>query len=132
MSESWARAMLLAYDAYQKTGKRHRVHGYFVEGVGWAYTIDRARRPPHVKKPEPIVMTEDLFRSLSETLPRCAQRARSFHGGRSKMAITDRQVAAAMAQFSRQNFYECDLPAPAIGPHWHLVTSKNKKRTWPR
>ncbi|MET0916696.1 MAG: hypothetical protein ABWY81_10920 [Jiangellaceae bacterium] len=130
MSESWARAMLIAYDRYEKSnGKRQRVRAYSLGDGRWAYEAVKVRRPAPAPKLEPIVMTDELFRHLSETLPRCAQRARGFHGGGSKLAITDQRIAAAMGRFARQGVYLCELPAPAIGPHWHLVTKK--KRRWP-
>lgn len=129
MSESWARAMLLAYDAHERTGKRQRVHGYRWDDGKWAYTVDRARKPPPTVEPlPPIVMTDALFAALSETLPRCAQRARGFHGGGSKLAITEERVARAMAVHVGQRAYVCDLPAPAVGPHWHLSASKGRWR----
>lgn len=125
MSESWARAMLIAYDRCQKSrqnggGRRWRVYGYPLGNGRWAYAVGRPRKPPHVAAPEPIVMTDELFAHLSETLPRCAQRARFFHGGNSKVAISERRIAEAMAKHVGQRVFRCDLPAPAIGPHFHL------------
>lgn len=132
MSESWPRAMLLAYDAHKKSGgKRQRVHGYRLGDAGWAYSTGRALKPHHrpPPPPEPVVMTEQLFVHLSETLPRCAQRAFSAHGGGSKLAIGERSLALAMAAYAGQGIYHCPPPAPAIGSHYHLKTVKRRK--WP-
>lgn len=127
MSESWRRAMAIVADRHAEGSlKRYRVHGYSLGDGRWAYAVDKARRQPHVAKPEPIVMTDELFAHLSETLPRCAQRARLFHGGNSKVAISERRVAEAMAKHIGQRVFRCDLPAPAIGPHFHLSSGRKR------
>lgn len=55
-----------------------------------------------------------------QTLPRCAERSR--RSGNSKIAIPDARTAMAMAIYLGQRAYRCELPAPAIGPHWHMST----------
>lgn len=130
MSESWARAMLIAYDRHQRGGKRQRVYGYPLGDGRWAYTVGHVRRLPPKPAPEPVVITDDEhFARLADAYPRCAQRARGVRGGGFKVAITDQAVAKAMGAYAAQRVYECDLPAPAIGRHWHLATVKPRK--WP-
>ncbi len=128
MSENWRRAMRIVEQeqAEDPTPHRYRVRGYTLgEGV-WAYAVTRLGPVRPVRSPEPIVMTDGLFAHLSETLPRCAQRARFFHGGNSKVAISERRVAEAMAKHVGQRVFRCDLPAPAIGPHYHLSSGRKR------
>ena len=106
--------------------KRYQVYGYQIEPGWWAYSVRRARKPPHVLN-EPVRMSRTVIAELSEKLPRCAQRARASHGGGTKLALPDERTAQAMAAFLGVRFYRCQLPAPAIGEHWHVSTSKKRK-----
>lgn len=126
--QSWRRAMDLVAERHaQGSKKRYQVYGYRIEEGWWAYSFRRARKPPHVLN-EPVRMSRQRIAELGATLPRCAQRARQTHGGGSKLAIPDERTAQAMAGFLGVRFYRCQLPAPAIGEHWHVSTSKKRRR----
>lgn len=118
---------LVAERHAQGSKKRYEVYGYQIEPGWWAYSFRRARKPPHVRT-EAQPMSQELIEELSAQLPRCAQRARASHGGGSKLAITDERLAERMAGFLGVRFYRCQLPAPAIGEHWHMSTSKKRRR----
>lgn len=126
--ESWRRAMALVAERHaQGSKKRYEVYGYQIEPGWWAYSFRRARKPPHVAT-EPRPMSHALIAELSAKLPRCAQRASAQRGGGSKLAITDERLAERMAGFLGVRFYRCSLLAPAIGEHWHMSTSKKKRK----
>jgi hypothetical protein len=118
---------LVAERHAQGSKKRYEVYGYQIEPGWWAYSFRRARKPPHRSEPE-VRMTRALIDELTTRLPRCAQRARKSHGGGSKLAITDERLAERMAGFLGVRFYRCQLPAPAIGEHWHMSTSRKKRK----
>lgn len=105
--------------------KRYRVYGYLIDDGWWAYSFQEARRPPRVLTK--VRMSNQVIAELSRTLPRCAQRAAARHGGGSKMAITDERTAQDMAEFLGARSYPCPLPAPAIGKHWHVSTTKKRQ-----
>lgn len=112
--------------------KRYRVRGRQIETDWWAYSLDRS------PKPAPVVARKEVRRDtrpvavrvaeLARGLPRCAQRALSNHGGNSKVAWIDEQVARHVAELTRGKVYRCKLPAPAIGTHWHITTTGKKER----
>lgn len=127
--ESWRRAMEeVAERRAQGSRKRYQVYGRRIDVNWWAYEVRQVGSPAPVKK-DPVPMSRDRIAELSRDLPRCAQRARSFHGGNSKVAWPNARVAGQVAEFLGGSAYQCQLPAPAIGKHWH-VTSKKRKRRW--
>lgn len=140
--ESWRRAMGQVHQLHRDGSKRrYRVRGWQVEPGWWAYQVSKHpsgrflryvatldemvhRRSPGPSKPQP--MTRGRIAELSARLPRCAQRARSLHGGDSKVAWPSKGMAWEVASALGHHAYPCDLPAPAIGEHWH--TSRSKRR----
>lgn len=76
----------------------------------------------------PPPMSRARIAELSRELPRCAQRSRAAHGGDSKVAWPNQNLAGEVAKFLGVHAYECKLPAPAIGQHWHMSTSKKKRK----
>lgn len=60
--------------------------------------------------------------------PRCANTSKH---GNSKRAIPHLDLAEAFVQFLRTlkpatHLYRCELPAPAIGEHYHISTRKKR------
>lgn len=126
--ESWRRALdLVAGRLAQGSKKRYRIVGRQIEPHWWAYDVRIIKELPPVKKTEPP-MSAARVAELAAGMPRCAQRARSRHGGDSKVAWTSQHLATRVAVFLGHAVYECQLPAPAIGRHWHTSTKKKKRR----
>lgn len=126
--ESWRRAMeLVAERRSQGSKRRYRIVGRRIEPDWWAYDVRHAKELPPPKKAEPP-MSVSRIAELAAGMPRCAQRARANHGGDSKVAWTSQHLATRVAVFLGHTVYRCQLPAPAIGQHWH--TSTKKKRRW--
>lgn len=126
--ESWRRAMdTVAERLAMGSKKRYRVVGRRIEPHWWAYDVRYVKDPPPVKKGDPP-MSVARIAELARDMPRCAQRARSHHGGDSKVAWTSQHLATRVAVFLGHTVYECQLPAPAIGRHWHTSTKKKRRR----
>lgn len=125
--ESWRRAMEEVAERYAMGGKgRYRVYARQIEPGWWAYEVGKAKAPP----PSRVPMSKARLDELGRTLPRCAQRSRGIHGGNSKLAMTDERTAQEVAAFLGAHAYRCLLPAPAIGEHWHVSTSKKRRKRW--
>jgi hypothetical protein len=127
--ESWRRAMdTVAERLAMGSKKRYRVVGRRIEPHWWAYDVRHVKEPPptSVKKSEPR-MSGALIATLARDMPRCAQRARSHHGGDFKVAWTSQHLATRVAVFLGHTVYQCQLPAPAIGRHWHTSTKKRRR-----
>lgn len=124
--ESWRRALAEANALHaQGSKRRYRIRSRLVEPGWWAYeAVPHGRIPT----PEQVPLTRDDVAVLSRLYPRCAQRARECHGGGSKVAWTDQNLARRVAEALGQGMYLCKLPAPAIGEHWHTKTGKSKRR----
>lgn len=126
--ESWRRAMDEVSDRLAKgSKKRYRITGRQIEPHWWAYDVRYVKEPPPVKEIEPP-MSVDRVAELARGMPRCAQRSRKHHGGDSKVAWTSQHLATRVAIFLGHTVYECQLPAPAIGRHWHTSTKKKRRR----
>lgn len=127
--ESWQRAMdLVAKRLAEGAKRRYRIRGRRIEQDWWAYDVSHAaKEPPPVKEPQPP-MSRARIAEMSVSLPRCAQRARAAHGGGSKVAWPSQAMAWKVAAFLGKHAYQCELPAPAIGQHWHVSTSKRKRK----
>lgn len=126
--ESWRRAMETVRERIaQGSKKRYRIVGRRIEPHWWAYDVRVVKDPPPVKKGEPP-MSVARIAEMAREMPRCAQRARSHHGGDSKVAWTSQHLATRVAVFLGHTVYECQLPAPAIGRHWHTSTKKKRRR----
>lgn len=128
--ESWRRAMADVNGRLAMgSKKRYRVVGRRIEPHWWAYdvrTIPGERKdlkPRRGGAPLSVARIAELARDM----PRCAQRARSHHGGDSKVAWTSRHMATQVAVFLGHTAYQCQLPAPAIGRHWHTSTKKKRR-----
>lgn len=128
--ESWRRAMATVNARLaQGSKKRYRIVGRRIEPHWWAYdvrTVPGERKdlkPKEAEEPLSVALVARITRDL----PKCAQRARSRRGGDFKVAWTDHVQAVKVAVFLGQVVYECQLPAPAIGRHWHLSTKKKKR-----
>jgi hypothetical protein len=125
--ESWRRAMeLVAERRAAGARRRYRVYGRRVEQGWWAYEVGHVKEAPPAKVPEPP-MSRALVATLARDMPRCAQRARSHHGGDFKVAWTSQHLATRVAVFLGHTVYQCQLPAPAIGRHWHTSTKKRRR-----
>jgi hypothetical protein len=126
--ESWQRAM----DEVNRrladgSMRRYRVRGRRIEKDWWAYDVAAlSKNSPPVKKGGPP--TREQVARLSQQMPRCAQRARARHGGDSKVAWPTQRLAFEVASVTGGQVYRCQLPAPAIGEHWHITTRKKRKR----
>lgn len=126
--ESWRRAMEEVAERRAAGAKRrYRVYGRQIEPGWWAYRVSHITGPPPVKK-EPVPLTRDRIAGMAAKLPRCAQRSRANHGGNSKVAWPNAGVAGQVAGFVGGSAYRCQLPAPAIGEHWHVTSKKKRKR----
>jgi hypothetical protein len=132
--ESWQRAMDRVRQLHAEGAKRrYRVTGRQVEPGWWTYRavkISPSReaykddvRDRNGVKP----LTRQRAAQLAAKMPRCAQRARAHHGGDSKVAWPTLALAWRVADVLGGSAYECKLPAPAIGQHWH-TTSRKKSR----
>lgn len=126
--QSWQRAMNeVSRRLAVGSKKRYRIVGRRIEQDWWAYDVRHDPGPPPVKEPEPP-MSVDRVAELARDMPRCAQRARAYHGGDSKVAWTSQHLATRVAVFLGHTVYQCQLPAPAIGRHWHTSTKKRRRR----
>lgn len=126
--ESWKRAMEeVERRLAEGSGRRYRVYGRRIDEGWWAYHVGSVKPPPPPARAS-VPMSRARIAEMSRTLPRCAQRARQRHGGETKVAWPDRKTAEAVARFLGAKAYQCQLPAPAIGEHWHTYTSKKGKR----
>jgi hypothetical protein len=123
--ESWRRAMEeVARRLADGSTRRYRVRARRIERDWWAYEpIPLSRR----LRPEPP-LTKYVIAELVRAMPRCAQRAVAHHGGNSKVAWREQGTAQRVAAVTGGRVYECDLPAPAIGQHWHITTSKKRRK----
>ena len=128
--ESWRRALAEANERLaQGSKKRYRIVGRRIEPHWWAYDLrtvvdGKGPRPKKGEAPMSVARVAEMAREM----PRCAQRARSHHGGDSKVAWTSQHLATRVAVFLGHTVYECQLPAPAIGRHWHTSTKKKRRR----
>lgn len=107
--------------------RRYRVYGRRIDENWWAYEVVHIIGPRSVRK-APVPITRERVAELSRDLPRCAQRALAHHGGNSKVAWPNAGVAAQVARCLGGSAYRCQLPAPAIGEHWHVTSRKRRKR----
>lgn len=115
--ESWRRAMEQVHKLHAAGAKkRYRVTARLVEPGWWAYSAQKTLAD--------IPLPGAQANKLATTLPRCAQRARGRHGGGSKVAWPTRELARQAAAALKCKVYECKLPAPAIGRHWHLTRAE--------
>jgi len=125
---------LVAYRLAQGSKKRYWVRARQIEPGWWAYYVSHSprRAPVRLARPDtparPLTVAQKVA-ELSRGLPRCAQRATFHHGGNSKVAFTDQEVARRVAGLTGGRIYRCQLPAPAIGDHWHITMSKKKRRS---
>lgn len=129
--ESWRRAMQeVARRLAEGSTKRYRVRGRQIEPGWWSYDVARAPRRSPVVVAAPVDTRPVAVRvaELTRGLPRCAQRSIANHGGNSKVAWTDGEAARHVARLTGGKVYRCQLPAPAIGPHWHVTMTKKKRR----
>jgi hypothetical protein len=125
--ESWRRAMEEAGRRIAEgSTRRYRVQARRVEPGWWAYELKKVSR--NLQVPASMPQTLEQLRELHQTLPRCAQRATTRHGGGFKVAYLSEALARRAAELTRGRPYQCKLPAPAIGEHWHHTTSKRRKR----
>ncbi len=129
--ESWRRARDEVIKLHRRGARhRYRIKSRLIEPGWWTYDfvkagrIDEDANPAHTA---PVPMTQERLDELSSHLPRCAQRARSERGGRTKVAWPREKLAHQAAEFLGQDLYLCTLPAPAIGEHWHTMTRKTKR-----
>jgi hypothetical protein len=105
------------------------VVGRRIDEGWWAYEVKRAATELDPEpRPAPEPMSRHRLARLTADLPRCAQRARSLHGGDFKVAWPTRKQAEEVAVFTRGHAYRCQLVAPAIGEHWHVSSSRKKGR----
>jgi hypothetical protein len=127
--ESWRLAMARAEQLRAEGSKRrYRIRGRRIAPGWWTYEavkVSRAVAAPAPRRMPPQPMTKQRIAALAATLPRCAQRGRVEHGGGTKVAWP-RRLAWPVANTLGQYAYPCELPAPALGEHWH--TSKSRKR----
>ena len=129
--ESWQRALdTVRQRLAQGSKSRYRIRGRRIEQDWWAYEATRISTwVPPVKTPgKARSLTKEDVAELALTLSRCAQRARAMHGGETKVAWPTQALAYRAAAAIGGRVYECPLPAPAIGRHWHITTSKKPKR----
>ena len=129
--ESWRRAMAEVAGRFaQGSRKRYRVRGRRIEDNWWAYSVTRAKDlPPVAAPPAPDTRpVHERVADMTRGLPRCVQRAKARHGGDFKVAFTDRRIALRVTALTGGVVYPCQLPAPAIGDHWHITTTKKKRR----
>jgi len=133
--ESWRRAMDKVVELHARGAKRrYRVRGRLVEPGWWAYEAVKISEKPltlaqEMQAASAKPLTREQVAGLAAQLPRCAQRAKALHGGDSKAAWPSQGLAHRAAEALGQSVYECKLPAPALGRHWHLTTRKKKKRS---
>lgn len=121
--ESWRRALAqVERNRACGTKRRYRIRGRLIEPGWWTYEVSKVPRVREFLPP----FTRREVAELSATLPKCAQRARDVHGGDFKVAWPNRRTAARVAAGVGGTAYQCELPAPAIGPHWHITTSKRR------
>lgn len=128
--ESWKRAMALVAARHAAGSKRrYRVAARLIEPGWWVYEVSKIARDDHRPvKAAPVELTRHELAELATTLPRCAQRAHIDRGGNSKVAWPSADLAGQMARALGVRAYPCRLPAPAIGKHWHVTTTKKKAR----
>jgi hypothetical protein len=129
--EGWARAMAKVADLHARGSKRrYRVRGRLVEPGWWRY--EAVKGPPRARggsdaRPDLPPLTRQVIAQMAVGLPRCAQRARSTHGGDSKVAWPSKGLAWRVANALGHTAYQCTLPAPAIGEHWHTTSSRKRR-----
>lgn len=127
--ESWQRAMDIVLSRIaQGSQRRYRIRGRRIEQDWWAYDVRRVPRVDKTRGVRKMPMSAALIAEMSRGLPRCAQRSRAGHGGDSKVAWPGGPIAVEVAQFTGGRAYRCTLPAPAIGEHWHVTTTKKRRR----
>lgn len=125
--ESWRRALGEVAKKFADGAKRrYRIRGRQIEPGWWAYEVSKEPKPRYVPK----FIRATTLTELAEGLPRCAQRATERHGGGTKVAWPNRAYAERAVELAgKGRAYPCDLPAPAIGKHWHhTTTAKRRKR----
>lgn len=135
--ESWRKAMDQVERARRDGSKRrYRVRGWQVEPGWWAYQVSKVPSERFLRyvaglgaaRPEKPPLTGAQVAVLAMEMPRCAQRAKASHGGETKVAWPSAAMAQRVADALRQDAYRCDLPAPAIGEHWHTATARKRRR----
>lgn len=127
--ESWQRAMDEGNRRLADgSTRRYLVRGRRIERDWWAYELVALPRKPRPVAPKSTgVLTKENVAELAARMPRCAQRAKASHGGETKVAWRTGALAYRVAATTGGMVYECELPAPAIGRHWHIATSKKRK-----
>jgi len=134
MESEWSKTLSYAIGLARSSKRRQSVYGYRLPGGGWGWNVQSSyhyvpNRNPASSLEIPRVESRKQFDEIMRGFPRCA--ATSHVGGSKVALICGEALAGRLAVFltkngKRSHFYRCKLPAPAIGPHYHLASGRRR------